>query len=83
MVRRQCFRSRIVPVTLLRQPVNAPLEVNKYTVKTQHELRKILIVLEHKRANRIVVHHLRLPAQHIGHDRPIALEAICLCNIQC
>lgn len=45
---------------------------------TSHELSKILIILENKRANRIVVHHLRLSAQHVAHDRSIALEAICL-----
>jgi hypothetical protein len=57
-----------------------PLKVHKYAVKTQHELRKVFVVLEHERANRIVVHHFCLPAQHVGHDRSVALEAICLCN---
>ena len=60
--------------------VSSPNILIRILVKwsTEHELSEILIILENKRANRIVVHHLRLSAQHVAHDRSIALEAICL-----
>lgn len=41
-----------------------------------HELRQILVVLEHKRADRIIIQHLCLPVQHISHDLTIAVQAI-------
>ena len=76
VVRRQRFRSRVVPATSQRQLVLYITGSPKRAI--QHEFGKILIVLENKCANCIVVHHLRLPSQHIAHDRSIALEAVCL-----
>jgi len=45
---------------------------------TQHELCEVLVIFEHESADRVEVGHVRLAAQHVAHDRSIALEAICL-----
>ena len=80
VIRRQRLGSRVVPehhiVSFLKCSC---LESHKEgSISTQHELCKILIVLEHKRADRIEVGHIRLTTQHVAHDCSIALEAICL-----
>jgi hypothetical protein len=76
VIRRQCLGRWVVPehyiVSLLE------CSGSSTSISTQHELCKILVVFEHKSADRIEVGHVRLPAQHVAHDCSIALEAICL-----
>lgn len=47
-------------------------------INHEHEPGKILIILEHKCANSIVVQHIRLAPKHVAHDGSVALQAICL-----
>ena len=50
--------------------------LEKEMERLKHELGEILIILENKRANGVVVQHPRLAAQHVAHDGPVALEAV-------
>ena len=50
-----------------------------FTRRIVHELRKVLVVLEDKRADGVVVHHRsRLAMEHVGYDCTVAFEAVCL-----